>query len=396
MLAAVAAATGVALPVLLVGELAVQIRHGLHFGAGRLGIAVALYYAAAAAASVPSGRLAEVLGGARVMRGSALLAACSLVAIAGGAHSWLALALALVPAGIASSAAQPAANQFLFRTVAPTRQGTAFGIKQSAIPLATLLGGLAVPGIALTIGWRWAFAGAAGIALVASLLAPRRSRSADEGTAGRPGAGPADPASRGALVLLAVAFALGLFAASSLATFLVGSGVAAGLGEGTAGLVAALASGIGLAARLAVGVQADRRGARHFPVVAVMLAVGAGGYVLLALGASLHAPWVFVPGAALAFGAGWGWNGLFNFAVVRSHPSSPASATALTQAGGRLGSVFGPLVFGFLVARASYEVAWLSSAATALLAASGMLLGRKLLVAARSASPQERPAPLAS
>ena len=48
----------------------------------------------------------------------------------------------------------------------------AFGLKQSSVPLATFLSGLAIPFVALTLGWRWAFVLAAALAalLMASLL----------------------------------------------------------------------------------------------------------------------------------------------------------------------------------------------------------------------------------
>jgi 4-diphosphocytidyl-2-C-methyl-D-erythritol kinase len=49
----------------------------------------------------------------------------------------------------------------LARRVEVARRATAFAVKQSAIPAAMLLGGLAVPALALTVGWRWAFAGGA-------------------------------------------------------------------------------------------------------------------------------------------------------------------------------------------------------------------------------------------
>lgn len=35
-------------------------------------------------------------------------------------------------------------------------RGLVFGLKQAAIPLATMLGGVSAPAIAVTLGWRWA------------------------------------------------------------------------------------------------------------------------------------------------------------------------------------------------------------------------------------------------
>jgi MFS family permease len=209
--------------------------------------------------------------------------------------------------------------------------------------------------------------------------------------------GIADPAPLGrlqlaALGLLAVAFALGVGAATALASFLVEAGVHDGLSRGAAGLLAALGGGSGIVARVVVGFAADRRGGRHLRVVAAMLACGAVGYALLAVGSAA----ALAAGAVLAYGLGWGWNGLFNFAVVRTHPGAPGRATGITQAGGRIGGVLGPLAFGFVAAGVSFRLAWAATAVAALLAAGGMLLGRRLVLAARAAAgtgvPGGRPA----
>ena len=52
---------------------------------------------------------------------------------------------------------QLASNTSLSRQVPAGRQGLSFGVKQAAIPVSTLLAGAAVPVVALTVGWRWAF-----------------------------------------------------------------------------------------------------------------------------------------------------------------------------------------------------------------------------------------------
>jgi MFS family permease len=103
--------------------------------------------------------------------------------------------------------------------------------------------------------------------------------------------------------------------------------------------------------------------------------------VLLATGES----GLIVPGVLLAFGAGWGWPGLFNFAVVKTNPGAPAAATGITQTGASGGAAFGPLVFGLLVEAASYHVAWLVSGAIALVALVTILIGRRRLLRDRRA-----------
>ena len=61
------------------------------------------------------------------------------------AHSLVVLLLLLALAGVANSIVQPAINLFMADQVPPDRQGLAFGIKQSGIPGAVLLSGLALP-----------------------------------------------------------------------------------------------------------------------------------------------------------------------------------------------------------------------------------------------------------
>jgi MFS family permease len=388
--AAVAVTTSTALPVFLTGALAVQLEHSLRFGPAGLGAAVAAYYLAASAGSLPSGFAAERADTALLMQVAAAVSGLTVLVTALLVGSWAALVGVLAAAGVASSMVQPAANALLSRKVAARRQGIAFGVKQSAIPFATLLGGLAVPGLALTVGWRWAF-GCAAIACGASVLilsgtrkSPPRHRAV---AASRRSPGPKER--KGPvlpIVVLTAGFGLGVAAASSLAAFVVASGVAAGMSKGTAGLVATLAGAAAITGRLLAGARADRRGRRHFRAITIMLGAGAAGYAILAAGAAAHVAALLVPAVMLAAGVGWGWNGVFNFALVRSYAQAPAWATGISQTGGRLGSVAGPLTFGIVAERASYGTAWLLCAALACAAALAIITGRQLLIHSRPAA----------
>lgn len=242
----------------------------------------------------------------------------------------------------------------------PVSGAFAFGIKQAAIPLATLLGGISVPLLALTLGWRAAYALASPLAALVCLVASRfrsrpnsavRPNSAAEPAAAGPMSVHLPQPSRarrpdlGPLVLVAVGGGLGAGAAATLGTFLVIAAVDRGLSPSAAGLLAAGASAVGLSSRLANGALADHRTDSHFAVVTLMLLVGCGGYLMLGAGPR----WSLVVGAALAYGCGWGCNGLLNFAVVRSYPTVPGRATSITQGGVYLGNVLGPLGFGVLL-----------------------------------------------
>jgi MFS family permease len=154
VLNAISVVTVGVMPAFLLGGLAVQAREELGFGADALGLAVALFFASSAVASPTAGRVVERLGASLGMRVTAVGAALSMLGVALVARSWLALVACLVLGGLSNALSHPSSNLSLARQVPEGRQGLSFGIKQSAIPAATLLAGLAVPLVATTVGWR--------------------------------------------------------------------------------------------------------------------------------------------------------------------------------------------------------------------------------------------------
>lgn len=372
---ALAATTSGYLAVFLVGGLAVQISADLGFGVARLGIMATVFFGASAASSIPAGWLAERLGTRRAVMFAAALSALSLAAVATVGRSWGVLVMCLAVAGISNGTSQPAVNLLLARGIASARQGLVFGIKQSAVPAASLLGGAAVPVVGLTIGWQWAFALAALLPLMVMVLVP------DVGAPVKraPGAGlrVGDAPAR-ALVALAIAAGLGTAAASTLGTFLVTAAVDRGVAESPAGVLLAIASGFGVAGRVFFGWRADLGGGRHLLPVGRMMLAGAVGFAVLSFAPSL--PWLAV-GAALGFGAGWGWNGVLTFAVVRTNPMAPAYATGVTQAGLYVGGMCGPVLFALVAERWSFAAGWAMGALLLLAAWVAVVIGERWTVA---------------
>ncbi|MBY8871890.1 MFS transporter [Micromonospora sp. PLK6-60] len=359
------------LPVFLVGGLAVQMGRELRFNPTGLGLAVSIYFGISALASVPSGRLVERFGPAPVARAGILLSAGALLAVAGLARSYPVLVVLLGLSAAANALGQLASNAALAERVPARRQGLSFGVKQAAIPVSTLLAGAAVPAVALTVGWRWAFVAAAGAALAALPAVPAGARPANTRRATR-GAG-----GRATLPLLVVGAAatLAAAAANALGTFVVDSSVARGLAPGLAGLTLTLGSAVCVAARVGAGWLADRRAEGHVALIAGMLVVGAVGLGLLAVAG----PVPLVAGVVLGFGLGWAWPGLMNFAVVKLHPQAPAAATSITQTGVYAGGCLGPLGLGAAATHLDYPTMWLLAAAAMLLAATLMLTANRLL-----------------
>ena len=359
----------VSIPVFLVGGLAVQIGDELGFSPAGLGLAVSAYFGASALASVPAGVLVERYGSTRVSRFGIALAAASLLGVAVAARSLWSLVAILTLGAAANALGQLASNSSLARHVPTRRQGLSFGVKQAAIPVSTLLAGIAVPAIALTAGWRWAFVLAAVLALAVIPLVPSES---DEHRRTRGNGGDRATA---ALVVLGVAATLAGGAANALGTFLVDSAVVRGISPGPAGLALTLGGAVCAAARVAGGWQADLRPGRQVGVIAGLLAAGAAGLALLALPGTP----ALVAGVVLAFGLGWAWPGLMNFAVVRLHPQAPAAATSITQTGVYAGGCLGPLTLGATAAAAGYPVMWTVAAVAMVSAAGFMLLGSAML-----------------
>ncbi|WP_328464440.1 MFS transporter [Actinoplanes sp. NBC_00393] len=365
-LGALTTTTAVSIPVFLVGGLAVQIGSELDFSAAGLGVAVSAYFGASALASVPVGALVERHGATRVARLGVALAALTLIGVsAAGSLGMLITFLAV--GGAANAMGQLASNASLSRNVPTGRQGLTFGIKQAAIPIGTLLAGAAVPAVALTLGWRWAFALAAVLAVAAIPLIPAeptdQHRSRESGRA------------TGALVVLGLAGTLAAGSANALGSFVVSSAVDRGIAPGPAGLALTLGGAVCVLARLVGGWQADRRPGAQVGVIAALLTCGAFGLALLAVPGEA----ALVLGVLLGFGFGWSWPGLVNFAVVRLHPQAPAAATSITQAGVYAGGCLGPLGLGTLAQVAGYPAMWMTGAVAMLTAAALMLLGSRLL-----------------
>lgn len=377
IVAAVATTTVCVLPVFLTGGLAVQIGQELGFDPAGLGVLVAIYFAVSALASLPAGWLTDRLSSDVTSRIAVAGAGAMMGAIGLFAHSYVALVVLLLCSAWCNVLGQLASNVTLTRSVPAHHLGLSFGIKQTAIPIATLLAGAAVPTIALTVGWRWAYGVAAVLAVLTLLITPTGG-AAPARTATPPG-----ERATAALVVLGVAAGLAATASMALGIFLVASAVDRGIDAGVAGLTLTMGSVVGVVLRLLHGWAADRRSGGHIAVVAASLVLGAIGLVLLAVPGTF----ALVVGTILAFGLGWAWPGLLQFAVTRLNPSAPAAATSIIQVGVYSGGFLGPIGFGFVAAHFSFPTAWLLAAVSMLLAAVLMVVGRRMLLAHRARTP---------
>lgn len=362
MLAATSTSVVAVTPVFLLGATAVLIRPELGFGQAGLGVAVTAFFIASSLIAVLAGRIVEVVGATRSLRLICFGSGGAMMSIGVFADDLLHFVILILVAGTVNGFSQPAANLTLARRVR-LRQGLMFGIKQSSVPFSTLVAGVFIPTIALQFGWRWTF-GIAGLlswllmAVVPSGLAPAvGSASKDPDPVGaRPPRG---------LMLLSVAAGAGTAGATAMAAFIVESASVAGLTVSAASWLLVAGSLAGVVARIVAGALADQGEHAPLSLVSIMLAIGAGGYLLLSVGE----PGVMLVGALLSYAFGWGWTGLLMYAVVQQNPDGPAAASGVVLTGAAAGAAIGPLGFSLLVTQASFQIAWWACALTALTSA---------------------------
>ncbi|MDP6077244.1 MAG: MFS transporter [Acidimicrobiales bacterium] len=357
MTVAVSVSAAGVLPVFLTAALAVQIRDDLDLSVAALGALVGVFFGVSALGSAPLGRVVERRGWASGIQLAAIGSGLTQIGMATVARNAWTIGALFIVGGLAAAMSRPAADFALTRSVPPCRHGLLFGLKHAAAPAAVMLGGLAVPGFALTIGWRWAYIAGAAISFSIFLGTPRQLNRAEDRRRLPGGTTPSTPIR--VLFILAVATALGIASADALASFFVTYAVEVGVGEGSAGTLLAGCSAIALISRLIAGWLVDKRQHASLLGIGGLLIIGALGLTVLATGGR---QWLIV-GAMLGFAAGWGWSGLMTFFVVWANPHAPAVATGITHTGTYVGAAVGPLLIGHLAERTSFTVAWWSTSA---------------------------------
>ncbi len=335
-----------------------QIREDLDFSVTLLGFMIGAAFAAAGVFSAPMGRLAQALGPGRALRLGVSVSALTMIGIAAFAdRPWEFIAL-MVVSGVANALNQPAANLLLSNRIPAHRLGTALAFKQSGMPAAALLGGVAVPSIALTVGWRWAYVAAAGVALIAVAVQPIGL--ADRTKLGEARTAVNRPDMPTALLLLyALVGFLGAFNAGAMVNLLTSAANDSGISEGMAGWLLSIGAATGIISRITQGWQVDHRNLLPIQRLAWLFGLGSIGVAAMAFDTPLAYYLAVVP----AFAAGWSWPGLFNLSVIRNNPSAPASATGISQIGVFIGAGSGPVVGGLLVDWQGYRPLWILGAA---------------------------------
>lgn len=110
-------------------------------------------FAIAAASSVLIGRMADRLGGKWLLMGTFIMYSAGAVLLsAAQSVSWLVASVVL--GGVALATTNPATNQLIAARTAVSQRGWMTGIKQSGGQLSAIVAGVALPTVAVAVGWR--------------------------------------------------------------------------------------------------------------------------------------------------------------------------------------------------------------------------------------------------
>lgn len=340
------------LPAFLMGAMTLDLAVDLGVGSSFVGVGVALFFCFSALGSYLSSGLIEKVGAPWSFLAGLLTVTTACALVLSFVNRPGALLTALVFLGFGNGVLQPAVNVWLLRRIGVAQRGLAFGIKQAAVPVATMLAALALPGVIEPHGWKAAFGvvlAVCGMALVSTLFAGGLGlEKSGVRTIARGGVG-------GSLLDIAIAAGFGSAAANSLGVFLI---VVLMQRNGGAGLVAgalvAAGSLINIVVRVGAGRLVDMGRCRPLPTVSWLMFAGSMGCLMLVVDLPMVLTFV---GVLAALGLGWGWNGLLHHGVMERFTESAASAAGRVQMSIFLGAMIGPGVIGVIIEWGSHSLA---------------------------------------
>ena len=280
-----------------------------------VGVYIAITYAGAMFSSLTSGTSVTRFGPIRVSQLGLVLCALGLCLCA---LPWLpATGLGALLIGLGYGPITPASSQILARTTQPHQMSLVFSIKQTGVPVGSMLAGAIVPSLMLGVGWQLSLISVAVVCLISALLSePLRVQMDDQRQAGLQ----LKLSTLLAPIRMVLSHrALATMAGCSLMFSMVQMSLTTYLVTYPQKMLAGLATSMALCAAAT-------------PLLLHMLPVYGVWTLLLLFGASAI-----------------GWNGVYLAEVARQAPEGKASvATGGTLTFTFLGVVIGPPLFGAL------------------------------------------------
>lgn len=349
-----------------IGILATFIIDDLSISRGALGVVLGIVNVASAVLSPIAGRVTDRIGGKKALVGLFATAGVTFL-ILGAASAYVMLLVGALAGAFAQAAANPATNKLIAESVPLGERGMITGVKQSGVQAGLFLGGLTLPTLAVTLGWRSAYLVVASVplafAVVTAWRVPAAPRASGEHRTERHNTLPSAIwwlTGFGFLLGFsgAVTFLLPLFAEETL-----------GLSPVAGGIAVAVIAFVAVPGRILWSGFAERTGAFRGSLGAMaVLSIAAAG-LFYASGAV--APWLLWPAAILIAAGSSSWNSVGMLAVmVEAGAALTGRASGIVLFGFLTGLGIAPPIFGAIVDHTgSYDLMWLLSALTATAAA---------------------------
>ncbi len=355
-------------PASLTGALGLILRDELRISETTFGFLASLFFLGAAVSSIFTPKLVEKFGAkSAITAGLSSTILVDVIIVLAGLSTEI-FGLALFAAGAANSANQVAVNKLLSDKMQSDRLASSISIKQSGMPTAAMLAGIAVPAIALTYTWQVAYVLGAVFTATTIFLVRRIAPSQKIVPKGQ-SLGELH-SSKSALWFMALGGVLAAGSAGAGVNWLTSAAEAAGFGKDISGLMLSAGSLLAIGMRLATGFVVDAKpNINVTKLAASYLALGSFGALIL----TQQSTSTYLVGVLLAIGLGWSWPALFSFAVIKANPKGVARATGITQLGIYVGVLSGPTGMGIIIDSYGYSTAWMYPFIM-MFAASGMVL----------------------
>lgn len=355
-------------PAFLVGAFAGPLMADLGFRVAELGLVGSMYTSGFGVGALTGRYMWSWLAPDRALFVPAVLALLGGV-LAARSESLSSLLVGIAMAGVASSVTQTISSQLIAAAPAgDARSGVIYSAFQSAKPAAAVVVGiLGVVGLG-TVTWREAFLAVGVVSVLLVTLAQWASRGVDHGV---------QPVGR--MITLSrwiwrptLLMGLGFAVTSISTTFIVESAQDEGLDARTAALVLLACGCLAVLGRITAGLLVDRPGASPSRLLASLFGLGGLGCALIAM----TGLGTFLAGVILVFGPGWAFGGVLLARVAMHDRARAAQSAGALFLGASFGGAIGPALFGLVVARTNYGVAWGILSALMVLAASIALTWR--------------------
>jgi MFS family permease len=350
-------------PLYFYGALSVQITQGLGYRPSLHGLGATSFYLVAAVFAVSLGRTTDRLDPVITLRLAIIMTIISNLGIT-LSNSLVVICASLAIGGLGNALATPGIAQLVQDRIELRKQGLAYGFKQSATGLSTLIGGAAIPFVALDNQWRYVFG--LGVLFSLGILLKLRGMSSSKLSDLRKlhkkelkvSRTKAKHSYSSEVKLISTSFAIGAAVGAGLITYLPLSIAEVGLNSTESSFVLILASSSSLITRFVVLLYMDRTKIDSIRICIGMMFLGSIGL----FGLSTMSKGVITISSLISYAFGWGWIGLITYKMLRISDGNLGSNVGLMQAAAAVGSISGPIALGATYELSGFDLMWQISA----------------------------------